>query len=216
MNSIFITATDTGIGKTFVTCGIATALRKSGIDVGVMKPICTGPRDDPRLLIRAARTDDPLDLVNPFWLRRPLAPLVASRLEGVKISIERILDSYDKLGRRHNLVLVEGIGGIAVPIKKNFYVFDLIRLMNLETIIVTRPTLGTINHTVLTLREAQRQQIAIKGIVMNYHSNFKKRAAELTNAQAIEELTHVPVLCEIPFSKASMPIHHFRKLVEKL
>ncbi len=216
MKSIFITATDTGIGKTYITCGIAKTLRKQGINVGVMKPVCTGPRDDVKQLIRASGVGDPVDEVNPIWLSRPLAPYIASRLGKAKISIERIEESYDKLRRRHEVLLVEGIGGLMVPIKKDLNVSDLIKLFNLQAIIVARPTLGTLNHTMLTINEARRRGIKIKGVVINYCQNFPRSAAEQTNPKTIEDLTGIRVLAEIPFLRNGFSSKHLNLLVEKL
>ena len=215
MKSIFITATDTEVGKTFVSCGIVRILNEQGINVGVMKPLSSGNAEDARLLKAAAGVTDPIDLINPVRLKHPLAPLVSSRRERTKISLNRIVKSFKELEQLHDIVLVEGIGGIMVPIMNNFYVSDLIKLLKLPIIIVTRPNLGTINHTLLTVNYAKKQNIRIKGIVINYHSNFKKTLAEKTNPAVIRELSGISVI-EIPYSKSSFPAKCFRNLVKKL
>jgi dethiobiotin synthetase len=126
MKGLFVTGTDTGIGKTYVACGIAAAWRTRGLDVGVMKPAETGCRArngvlvpaDAQKLLRASRAGDPIDLVNPYRFRLPLAPAVAAAQEGAPIRIAAILKAYRQLRKRHSRMLVEGAGGIMVPLTR--------------------------------------------------------------------------------------------------
>src|SRR5438477_779637 len=162
-NGLFITGTDTGVGKTMVTAGLAMLLRSRHKPVGVMKPIQTGcpmvegkpfPEDTVKLQ-GASETDDPLELVTPYRFRSPLAPFVAGRIERKKITFSKILRAYRQLKQRHAFMLVEGIGGILVPITKKARVLELIQLLDLPLLIVARSGLGTLNHTLLTAHRAK-------------------------------------------------------------
>ncbi|MBN3033381.1 MAG: dethiobiotin synthase [Candidatus Saganbacteria bacterium] len=200
MPGLFITGTDTGVGKTYVTCYLAEKLRREGIDVGVMKPISTGPaaEDDALYLKKKLKLNDPLELINPVHLKHPLAPYPAAKLERKKLDLKKILKTYKELEKRHDTVLVEGIGGVAVPITKDYFVIDLIKAMKLPVIIVARAGLGTINHTMLTLGALIDQHINIAGIIMNGFTGKDK--AEKTNAEVIEKLSGVPILEKLKWS----------------
>ncbi len=209
MPGIFITGTDTGCGKTFVTIKLAEYFRDQGLDVGVMKPIATGPRkeNDALRLRRALKLRDPIELINPIHLKYPLAPYPASKLENKKMSagggsafggkIENIFKAYNKLAKMHDLILVEGIGGILVPITEKYYVIDLIQGFKLPVIIVSRAGLGTINHTLLTIETLKRRKINVLGIIMNGFRGMD--FSERTNAETVEKLGKVPILAKIPF-----------------
>lgn len=194
MNSgIFITATDTGIGKTYVACQLALSLRNAGINVGVMKPAACGSYSDARLLSRAQGSTDPIELVNPIYFKKPLAPYIASRLSRKKIYLNKIWKAYDILRKKHDFLIIEGIGGLMVPIKKDFFLADLCRGFGYPLLIVTRPILGTINHTLLTFFEAERSGLKTKGIIFNYYKPFRKGLAEKTNPGIIKSITKVPI-----------------------
>jgi len=201
MSGIFITGTDTGCGKTFVTALLAKYLAQQGIDVGVMKPIATGPQveNDALYLKKVLKLQDPISLINPLHFNHPLAPYPASQLEKKRINLKLIFSAYQKLSSLHQLILVEGIGGVLVPITKNYFVVDLIKDFNLPTIIVARAGLGTINHTLLTVEALKKQKVKILGIIMN---GFRgKDLSEKSNAQVIERLTRIPILVKLPWSK---------------
>ncbi|MBI5039474.1 MAG: dethiobiotin synthase, partial [Nitrospirae bacterium] len=127
MRGIFITGTDTGVGKTFVAAGIASALQKQRVNVGVMKPVHTGCKakngalipQDSVLLARSAGVDDPLDLMTPYMFREPVAPYAAAIENDIEIDIDRITESFKRLCGRHECMIVEGIGGVLVPITRN-------------------------------------------------------------------------------------------------
>ena len=201
-SSLFITGTDTEVGKTFVAAGLAAALSRRGVNVGVMKPVATGGKrrngrfvsPDAVRLRAAARVRDRMDLVNPVCLGPPLAP----RLAGT-VRLPAIWKAWRTLRSRHESMIVEGIGGLLVPIRDNFTVADLIRRLRLPVLVVTRPTLGTLNHTALTVHVARQQGIRIRGLVVNHHANFRRGRAERSAARALEDLCGVPVLAEIPF-----------------
>lgn len=204
--AIFITGTDTGVGKSVVCAGLAAAFRRKGLDVGVMKPIATGGiRRDGRLvstdaefLIRAAQSRDPIELVSPIVLQTPVAPSEAARLEGMSVNLARVWKAYRVLRFMHEVLLIEGIGGLLVPLADRYYVADLVSRMDIPILIVTRPSLGTINHTLLTVRVAQDYRISILGLIMN-SSVRQVGPAEETAIPALEANANVPILGEVPF-----------------
>lgn len=202
MKGIFITGTDTGVGKTYTGTSIAAAMRRKGIDVGVMKPAETGCRvrqgklvpADALALMRSAGVADPLELVNPFRFRAPLAPLIAARLEGKRVHLRKIVAAYQSLEQQHEFMIVEGAGGILVPLSRSQSYRDLAALLGLPVLIVARPGLGTINHTLLTVEALQQRTIPIAGIVINYGGKREAGLAERTNPAIIERLSGVPVI----------------------
>lgn len=197
MPGIFITGTDTEVGKTFVTALLAQYFRGEGYDVGVMKPISCGPKkeNDALYLKKLLKLKDPLKLINPIRLKYPLAPYVASRLLKLKVNLNKIFSAYKKLSKLHDLVLVEGIGGALVPIIRKYFVADLIKDLKIPTIIVSRAGLGTLNHTLSTIEILRRRKIDILGIIMNGYKG--KELSEKTNAQTISKISGVPVLAKI-------------------
>jgi dethiobiotin synthetase len=199
MPGIFITGTDTGCGKTYVTVWLAKYLAGAGLDVGAMKPFSTGSaaEDDARRLKKKLKLKDPLRLINPIHLKAPLAPAVAARLETSDPRLETVIKAYRQLEKRHEIVLVEGVGGVLVPLTEKHCVADLIKKLKLPVIIVARAGLGTINHTLLTVEALRRRKIPIMGIVLN---GFKgKELAEKTNAAVISQLTKLPILAQLPW-----------------
>ena len=202
----FITGTDTGVGKTFVTAGIVSALREKGANVGVMKPVETGcPEKNGRLepqdaffLKKMSGVDDDIDLINPYRFKAHLAPSIASRVEGKNIDLNRIRECYDRLASRHSMMFVEGAGGLLAPINENKTIADLIKLLNLPLIIIAASRLGAINHTLLTVRYAQSVGILVAGIILNYPAFTMEEVSSLNQAE-IKRLTNVPVAGELPF-----------------
>lgn len=171
---IFITGTDTGVGKTIVSAVLARLLRMRGLNVGVMKPVTSGCReeagrlvsDDALLLCQAAGVECSEDAA-PYLLREPVAPAEAARQEGVVVDFARIRASFDRLATAHDFVIVEGAGGLMVPLAGGLLVADLARQLDLPLLVVARPDLGTINHTVLTCFAAQQMGLKVAGVVIN-------------------------------------------------
>lgn len=204
MSGIFVTGTDTGVGKTVVAAGIAGAMRKDGIDVGVMKPIATGiPRKnafrsaDSELLAKVSGSTDPEDEINPVFLPLEASPLAASRVLNTDIKLDEVFAAFKRLSDKHEFTVVEGIGGVMVPIKQNYFVIDMIKEMNLPVLIVSRASLGTLNHTVLTVRACREYKLDISGIVVNGVND--NNMAEKTVGEIIRELTGTFVIGSIPF-----------------
>jgi dethiobiotin synthetase len=202
---IFITGTDTGVGKTYIACGLAAELRKRGIDVGVMKPAETGCRmrnnrlvpADAKRLMAAARVRDALSLVNPYPFRKPLAPAVAAEFEGKCIDPEVIVSAFRALGRRHDFLIVEGAGGIMVPLRPDYTYRELARELGLPALIVARPSLGTINHTLLTIESLHHAGVTIAGVVINHSRDGVSGDAERTSPAMIERMSKEKILSVI-------------------
>lgn len=221
MNSYFITGTDTGVGKTVVTAVLASSLRKRGIDVGVMKPIASGlaqkvgfRSSDAEMLRKAAGMTEREDLVNPVFLPLPVSPYDATKMLNMKLDMKIVYERFEELRRAHQMLLVEGIGGIMTPITRDLFVADMIRRMGLETIVVTRATLGTINHTVMTVQMCKKYQIPVRGLVINYFDE-KGEPAERNAPSTLREVTDTPVLGTIPFVKDYQRPEDMEDLVEK-
>jgi len=209
---IFITGTDTGVGKTLVASGLLLALKEMGFSVCPMKPVETGcklrrgrliPQDTIRL-INISGVNEALEKVNPYRFKPPLAPAVAAEFENTVIRKKKILSAFNYLVKKYDIIIVEGAGGIMVPVYKKYLILDLIKDMETPLIIVSRPGLGTINHTCLTIEAARNRGIGIIGVIINYTAKTKKTLAEKTNPEIIESLTRVPVLGVIPYSRDSI------------
>lgn len=197
IKGIFVTGTDTGIGKTIITAAIVLGLKERGIDCGVMKPVqCAG--DDALVLKKISQADDPLILINPYYFKRPLSPHLAAKLEGRMVSIKKIKKSYQTLSARHQFLVVEGAGGLLVPLKGNFLIAELIQELNMPAIIVARLGLGTINHSLLTLEAARKRGIEVRGIIFNQNKKEPLTVCEKTNPRIISKLGKIKVLGIVP------------------
>ena len=201
---LFVTGTDTGVGKTVITAGLAYALRAQGIDVGVMKPIETGcPTRDGRLrpldtltLREAAGSRDALDLVNPYRFREPLAPMVAAERLGRGIDCERLMERFGRLADRHTIMLVEGAGGLLVPITEEVSFLDLAVRLRLPVLVVIGSRLGALNHARLTVEAALTARVPVAGAIVN-RATAERSPARTTNLSALRRLLPIPVLGEI-------------------
>ena len=198
---VFVTATDTGVGKTEVACALVRAWRARGADVGVMKPaqsgVTPGELSDAARLRAAAGDEDPLDLVCPYTFEAPLAPALAARLSGVEISLDRLLATARALARRHRALVVEGAGGLLVPLAARATVADLAVALALPVLVVGRAGLGTVNHTALTCEALRARGLEVAGVVLNRPLPGGD-PSEPHNAAEIERLTGVRVLAALP------------------
>lgn len=170
---VFVTGTDTGVGKTVVTAALARHLHYRGLDVGVMKPAETGVDDPARpgadaslLQWAASSTDDPT-LIAPYRLRAPLAPSLAAEAESIRIDLAHLVATARSLSNRHDFTLIEGAGGLMVPLAGGLLVADLVVQLGLPLLIVCRAGLGTINHTLLTVHAARTMGIPLAGFIIN-------------------------------------------------
>jgi dethiobiotin synthetase len=206
IKGVFITGTDTDVGKTWVAAGLTAALRRRGVGAVYFKPIQSGcPVEAGRLVPTdalfardLAKLTEPLELLTPVSLRLPLAPGVAAAQEGVEIDLGPVAGAVSELARRYDWFVVEGAGGLYVPlIGTGFLVLDLIKWLGLPLLVVSRPGLGTINHTALTVAAARGAGIQVAGVVINRYPP-KPTLAQQTNPGVIEAITQVPILALVP------------------
>jgi dethiobiotin synthetase len=220
---LFVTGTDTGVGKSIVTGGLAGLLQKQGINVGVMKPVETGCLHDDgsfvpadaQLLKDMSVVDEPLEEIVPYQFKEPLAPSVAAEREGITIDSNQLVKKFEYMSRHHDVMLVEGAGGLLVPLYQKILFIDLVKRFKLPVLIVSRATLGTINHTLLTLRAARAEKVPVAGIVINNLSPEKNAASE-TNPEVIARLVDVPVWGVLPYQVEIRPHFSCRENIIKL
>lgn len=209
--SYFITATDTGAGKTFVASSIARALRLKGVDVGVMKPVesgCTGidgslVPEDAVALKAASSSEDAIEEICPYRLSQPISPHLAARLSGVRIDFEVIKSGYRKLSSRHEIMLVEGAGGLLAPLTDDKTVADLVVALRLPVIIAATSKLGVINHALLTVEAARNRGIEVRAIILNGNSEASDGSTKY-NSKEIERITGLRVF-DFPRAKKEAP-----------
>lgn len=204
MKSLFITGTDTDVGKTYVTAGLAVTLRKMGVNVGVMKPFAAGipqvkgyQSEDVEILSRSAQVHDPENLINPQFFKMAASPYTAAKKLKVTIKLPSALSAFKKLSKLHEMILVEGMGGIMTPIKKNYFVANMICDMNIPAVIVTRTKVGTVNHTIMTCKMCEEFNIPVKGIIINNFDSGGYEVSLLKND--LQKLTGMRILGTLPF-----------------
>jgi dethiobiotin synthetase len=197
----FVSGTDTGVGKTLFACALVRAMRRRGLDVGVMKPIETGVGAqgplDAQALRDAAQSHADLDEICPQRFALPAAPTVAAASEGRSVALDAIRAAFARLRRRHAWLVVEGAGGLLVPAAPDFSMADLVAELELPLLIVCRASLGTINHTLLTLEAARARHLTVAGVVIS-HSEGVLSAADQANLQALREDLGTALLGELP------------------
>jgi dethiobiotin synthetase len=154
---IFVTATGTEVGKTYVSCRILEFLKSLGVKCGCFKPVSTGDRNDAKALIESSGSvEESAEVVTPEFFKNPMSPYGASLLENKKFNLKKTKKAFDYFFNKYNFTVVEGVGGVMVPLKKNFFISDLIKIFNLPVIVVARHNLGTINHTLLTIEKTKK------------------------------------------------------------
>jgi dethiobiotin synthetase len=207
-HGLLITGTDTDVGKTFVACRLAGALRRRGLSVAPFKPVETGCAAqgghgfdggaqalipaDAELLRQAAGTEAPIEKICPYQFEPPLAPWVAAEQAGVVIDPQHLAQCYRELAATHDLVLVETAGGILVPLAEDFHYADLARLLRLPVLVVIGSKLGAINHTRLTLEYLRSADLVVLACVLN-HPSKEVDAATATNEQTLRRLLQIPL-----------------------
>ena len=224
--SIFITGTDTGVGKTRVTAMLVRALRAAGVDGVGYKPICCGGREDAEVLAEASRqsakygvrnaecadTAPSVNDVNPVWLRPAVAPLAAAMIEGRTADLALVRGKFAELRAAHAAVIVEGCGGWLVPVTRDFSMADLAAEFALPVLVVAANRLGVINHTLLTVAAIRASGLRCAGVLLNHvQPPAPDDAAVLTNAAVLAELLAalpggaVALLGELPFGAEELP-----------
>lgn len=212
MNGLFVTGTDTGVGKSVVTGGIVAALRERGHDVGVAKPLQSGaladdPGGDAMLLREWTGVPETPSEIAPYSFAAALAPSVAAELEGRLVALADALDAVHAVAANHDAVVVEGAGGLIVPLGPGWTVADLAVALSLPVLVVARAGLGTVNHSTLTVRALRAYGLVPAGVVLNGPADESSQR----NAQLIEELAEVRVLGHTPWVDGELDV---RKLVE--
>lgn len=203
---LFITGTDTEVGKTFVSCALARLFRRRGVDVGVMKPVASGAaKRDGRLVSEdalrlkgASGSPDPLEAINPILFRPPLAPVPAAAMDGKTVDLADARGRFEEMAARHEAMLVEGVGGLLVPLVRGTTVADFAADLGLPLLIVARPALGTVNHTLLTAEAARRRGLAVAGVVFSASTPQPPGDAERTGPTEIAEEGGLEILGNLP------------------
>lgn len=208
---LFITGTDTGVGKTLISGNIARILAKKGRTVGVFKPVASGCErtregllsEDAQFLAFCADSRLGLDVITPITFHTPAAPFVCADKEHRKIDFEKIQTAYNYIVENSDCVVVEGIGGGRVPITAHIDVLDLAKAFRLPIVIVADAGLGTINHTLLTIDAVRNRGLPLAGVVINGYNEPDSDYAQMTNPGVIAELGKVRILCVVPFDETA-------------
>ncbi len=202
--NLFLTGTDTNVGKTFVSALMVKALRKAGLDCVGMKPICCGDRADAETLHAACEGAIPLNDVNPVWLRTPAAPYTAAMIENRPIDLALVRETFARLRTEHPSLIVEGVGGWRVPIARDFFISDLALEFALPVAVVVANKLGAINHALLTVEAIRRDGCECAGVILNHVSSTTADIAGITNRGMLEDILGVPVLHEIAHGQTEL------------
>jgi len=203
--NLFLTGTDTGVGKTYVAALLVRALRRAGMDTVPMKPFCCGDRGDAEALHAACEGAVPLDTINPVWYATPAAPYTAALQENRPADLALVRETFQNLRARHRSLVVEGVGGWMVPLTRDYFVADLAAEFGLPVAVVVRNRLGALNHALLTVRDIQRRGLPFAGIIFN-RAEAENDIAAATNRALLEELLGQPVLLEIAPGKTDMEL----------
>jgi dethiobiotin synthetase len=202
--NLFVTGTDTGVGKTHTVVHLLRLLRAKGLTCAGMKPICCGDREDAQLLLAACSDGLTIDEINPVWLKTPAAPFAAALVEHVDIDVDRVLAAFVDLARRFDCVLVEGVGGWLVPIRADYFVSDLAKEMDLPVLVVAQNRLGCLNHSMLTIRSVHEHGLKCAGLVVN-NPAAEKEIAVSTNMDILRRIIDVPVVSGLTEKMAVLP-----------
>jgi dethiobiotin synthetase len=194
--NLFITGTDTDVGKTYVTRLLLNALSSTGASVCGYKPFCSGGREDAEILRQSSRPEPDLDLINPCWWQAPVAPVLAVELEGRPADLTAVRANYQQVCRLYDHVLVEGAGGWLAPLAPGLMIADLAREMQLPVLVVAANRLGVINHTLLTVAQIENAGLTCAGVILNgVHS--EQDASMAHNRRLLTEFCPVPVIAEV-------------------
>lgn len=199
---LFITGTDTDVGKTYVTALLVKTLRKAGFDVGYYKAAISGAptvaESDAGFVNRFAKINEPEDMILSYLYQNAVSPHLAARIEGNPVEKEVILKAWERVTKAYPYVTMEGSGGIMCPIRHDekaiYYLEDIIQWLHLPVLVVAHAGLGTINHVVTTCEYIKNRHIPVKGILLNH---WKGGIMEEDNVKMIEEITGVKVLAKI-------------------
>jgi len=201
LQNIFMTGTDTGVGKTFSTILIGKYLQKKGIDVGYFKPIETGcdedlVPEDANLVKNELSLSDDIELICPVRFKFPLAPYAASKIENKSVNFDLINKSWQMLNDKHDIVLTEGAGGLLVPISNDLFMIDLINYFDIPALLISKNILGTINHTLLSLNYLKYKKIDVKAVILNKIDKQNSDMSSFSNYEVIKDFTKpLSIMC---------------------
>jgi dethiobiotin synthetase len=221
MTTFFVTGTDTGVGKTHISACLSAFLsERKRLSVGVMKPFESGlvRRDkddlpwDAICLKEASGSTDDLDMISPYTFEAPLAPEVAAKMDDVTIDLDIVDKIYRNIVQRHDAVVVEGAGGVLVPITPHFFYIDLMKRWGVSVVVVSRLGLGTINHTLLTCNYLLTHGVKITGVILNDTGGLGDLASR-TNPEVLKRYLPVPVLGIFPHRSSLLQGRINRKLL---
>lgn len=203
-SGIFITGTDTGIGKTIVIAALTLALKHQGFSVGVMKPVQSGfapddPESDGAKLLQLTGIQDTFAEVVPYAFTPPVAPGLAAQMAGITIERDTLSAAFQHLSQKYDLILVEGAGGLMAPLGADWTIAHLAQQLDLPVLIVARPNLGTVNHTVLTTIVARQFGLDPLGVILNEQKPLSTDPSVATNAAYIEQFAQLPVYGKLPY-----------------
>ena len=215
IKTIFITGTSTSVGKTRIGVALIRGLKDRGLKIGVMKPVETGVcraeeeggegySDDAYTLKMAAGSTDPIELINPYCFTRALAPLIAANAEGVTIDLKKIKECYIKVSMDEDITVIEGAGGLLVPLTEDQTMLDLIIYLKAPIVIVAENTLGTINHTLLTVRHAEDKGVKVLGVILNSTTKASDESTPLNKAAL--EAYGVRIIEEVAFTEGDLSL----------
>lgn len=203
--NLFLTGTDTDVGKTYAAVLLIRSLRAAGLDTVGMKPICCGERTDAEELRAASGGELDLNDVNPVWLRAPASPYAASLMENRQVDLGLIRERFTALRNRHRSLIVEGAGGWLVPITRDFSMADLAAEFALPVAVVVRNRLGALNHALLTVESIRARGLTCAGIILNHmDGDSAGDPATTTNGSVLESLLDLPILFEIEKGQTKM------------
>jgi len=212
---VFIIGTDTEIGKTTIAAGLGNLLIKNGIRVGVMKPFAADsmqyskefPSRDTKILKEATNSQEHNNIINPFFYNIPSAPYLVSKIQKnfKQIDPKKILDIFHALQKKNEFIIVEGMGGLMVPLTKSLYIADVVKMLNIPVILIMSNKIGTINHIVMTAFLCRHYKLNVIGIIINNIFNPIERKFTMINTvlpETVNELTGYPILAVIPYVKS--------------
>ena len=200
---VFVTGTDTDIGKTVVTAGLAAVMQSLGYKAGVYKPIQSGAEEKNGFLISpdlsyVKKLDFYVETLCTYLLKPPTAPRIAAEIDGVSINLNAINREYQSIKQTCEVVFVEGAGGLMVPVTKESLMIDIAKMLDIPLLVVARPHLGTINHTLLTINQAKQAGLDIAGVIINRYPSGTTDIAIKTAPRLIEEYSDSSILGIIP------------------
>ena len=199
MLNIFVTGTDTGVGKTFITAGLAATMQSLGYSTCVYKPVQSGVVDKNGFrqasdLAFVKNVDPYVKTHSTYLLKEPAAPAIAAELENIVIDKNIIRKEFEIISKENDCTMVEGSGGLMVPLAPKFLVADMIKMLDIPIIIVIRPDLGTVNHTLLTINQAISSGINVRGVIINNFPEKTKNVAIKSTPRLIEEYSDAKIL----------------------